>query len=195
MKKLLIGVGIALVILVLAGAWLRGTYNELVRSDEAVNGSWAQLENVLQRRLDLIPNLVETVRGYASHERETLEAVTNARARFAGAGTIPEKIDANQELSSVLGRLMVVVESYPDLKANQNFLWLQDELAGTENRIAVERRRYNEQVRDFNIKVRSFPVVLVAGMLGFEKAEMLEADPGAKSAPQVDFYAKEPGSA
>jgi LemA protein len=195
MKKLVVGLGIVVILVVLAGAWLRGTYNELVRSDEAVNGSWAQVENVLQRRLDLIPNLVETVRGYASHERETLQAVTDARAKFAGAGTIPEKIDANQQLSSVLGRLLLVVERYPDLKANQNFLRLQDELAGTENRIAVERRRYNEHVRDYNIKVRSFPTALFAGMLGFEKAKMLEADPGAGSAPQIDFSAKEPGRA
>lgn len=194
MKKLLIGLGI-LAILALPPLWLRATYNGLVRSDEAMSGSRAQLENVLQRRLDLIPNLVETVRGYASHERETLQAVTEARARFAGAGTIPEKIEADQQLSSALGELRLVVERYPDLKANQNFLRLQDELAGTENRIAVERRRYNEHVRAYNVKVRSFPAMLFAGAFGFETAAMLEAPPGAESVPEIDFSANEPGSA
>lgn len=181
-------VPIALVVIVLMiGGWLKGMYNGLVRTDEGVKAGWAQVENQLQRRYDLIPNLVETVKGYASHERETFEAVTNARARVGGAGSIGEKIDANNQLTSALSRLLVVAEAYPELKANQNFIQLQDELAGTENRISTERRRYNELVRDFNINVRSFPTVLLANMFGFQQAKMFESVAEAGQAPKVDF--------
>jgi LemA protein len=180
----------AIVILVVAGSlysFFKGTYNQFVTLDEAVKSSWAQVENQLQRRYDLIPNLVETVKGYAKQEKEVLVEVTNARARVGGATTVPDKISANNELSGALSRLLVVVEKYPDLKSNQNFLRLQDELAGTENRISVERRRYNEAVQTYNVAVRSFPANLLAGMYGFEKAAFFEAPAGAKAVPQVKF--------
>ena len=179
-----------IVILVLAGSlysFFKGTYNQFVTMDEAVKSSWAQVENQLQRRYDLIPNLVETVKGYAKQEQNVLVEVTNARARVGGATTVPDKIAANNELSSALSRLLVVVERYPDLKSNQNFLRLQDELAGTENRISVERRRYNEAVQAYNVAIRSFPANLLAGMYGFAKAAFFEAPAAAKAAPQVKF--------
>lgn len=187
MRKGIVIVGILVVLVLALGGWVRGQYNGLVTEDEAVKAGWAQVENQLQRRYDLIPNLVETVKGYAAHERETLEAVTEARARVGGAGTVDEKIEANQQLSSALSRLLLVVESYPDLKANQNFIRLQDELAGTENRIATERRRYNELVQSYNTRVRSFPTTIFAGMFGFERATIYEATPEAQTAPRVDF--------
>ncbi len=186
-RNLLIAV---VVILVLAGAvysFFKGTYNQFVALQEALNSSWAQVENQLQRRYDLIPNLVETVKGYAKQEQNVLVEVTNARARVGGATTVPDKITANNELSGALSRLLVVVERYPDLKSNQNFLRLQDELAGTENRIAVERRRYNEAVQAYNVAIRSFPANLLAGMFGFTKAAFFEAPAAAKAAPQVKF--------
>lgn len=183
---LLVLIVLVVIAVILVGRGI-GIYNGLVRADQEVKNAWAQVETQLQRRLDLIPNLVETVRGYASHERETLQAVTEARSRVAGAGSVAEKIESNQELSSALARLLVVVEQYPNLKADVGFRQLQDELAGTENRIATERRRYNETVRDFNVRVRSFPTVVLAGVLGFRSAEMFEAAAGAEQAPKVDF--------
>ena len=178
------------IVLVLAGSlysFFKGTYNKFVTLDESVKSSWAQVENQLQRRFDLVPNLVETVKGYAKQEKDVLVEVTNARARVGGATTVPDKISANNELSGALSRLLVVVEQYPDLKSNQNFLRLQDELAGTENRISVERRRYNESVQAYNVAIRSFPANLLAGMYGFEKAAFFEAPAAAKTAPQVKF--------
>lgn len=168
-------------------SYLKGTYNSLVTMDESVKAAWAQVENQLQRRYDLIPNYVETVKGYAAHEKEVLLKVTEARSRVAGAETVSEKIEANNSLSSALSRLLVVVEQYPDLKANANFIRLQDELAGTENRIAVERRRYNETVKDYNIKIRQFPTNLIAGMFGFQKAAFFEVPKEAQEAPKVRF--------
>ncbi|MFO8089618.1 MAG: LemA family protein [Desulfatiglandaceae bacterium] len=186
-KALLITVGILLLLAFSFLMFIRGTYNNLVAMDENVQGAWAQVENQLQRRYDLIPNYVETVKGYAAHEREVLTQVTEARAKVGGAGSIPEKIEANNQLSSALSRLLLVVERYPDLKASQNFIRLQDELAGTENRIAVERRRFNEAVRTYNTMIRSFPTNIIAGIFGFEKAVFFEAPPEARTVPQVKF--------
>jgi LemA protein len=186
-KILLIAV---IVILVLIGAFysfFKGTYNQFVSLDEGVKSAWAQVENQLQRRYDLIPNLVETVKGYAKQEKDLLVEVTNARARVGGASTVPDKIAANNELAGALSRLLVVVENYPELKSNVNFLRLQDELAGTENRIAVERKRYNDAVQAYNVLIRSFPSNILAGMFGFEKAAFFEAPAAAKTAPQVKF--------
>ena len=187
MKKSLIVVGVIVLIVLIFFFTVRGTYNRLVTLDEGVKTAWSQVENQLQRRMDLIPNYVETVKGYANQEREVLIAVTEARAKVAGAGSIEGKIGANNELTSALARLLVVVEQYPDLKSNQNFMRLQDELAGTENRIAVERRRYNESVRLYNTTVRSFPTNLLAGMFGFGKADLFEAPAAAEEPPKVTF--------
>ena len=188
MKKWMV-LGIVLIVLVgFPGCVALATYNTLVQRQEAMHESWAQVENVLQRRYDLIPNLVNTVKGYASHERGVLEEVTRLRSQWGEAKTLDEKVGAAQQLEGALGRLMVVVERYPDLKANQNFLALQDELAGTENRIAVERRRYNEVVRSYNVAVRSFPANLVARLTGFHlSTAYFEAGKEAKEVPKVQF--------
>lgn len=191
MKKIWITIIVVVVIGFAIGSSCVGKYNLLVTLDENVQTAWSQVENVLQRRFDLIPNLVNTVKGYASHENEVLTKVTEARAKVGQATTIPDKITANNELTSALSRLMVVVENYPDLKANQNFLSLQDELAGTENRISVERRRYNDTVREYNTYVRRFPNSLIAGIFGYSKKDAyFEAAPEAKDAPKVDFGTK-----
>lgn len=186
-KGILVALGVVLVLGLAVYGFFQSTYNSLVRLDEGVKASWSQVENQLQRRFDLIPNLVETVKGYAKHEREVLTDVTNARAKVGQAGSVPDKIAANNELTGALSRLLLVVERYPDLKANQNFLRLQDELAGTENRISVERRRYNEAVKELNVKTRSFPANIVAGMFGFKQAAFFEAPVAAKATPQVKF--------
>jgi LemA protein len=187
LKTVLIVVGILIVVVVIPLLYLKGTYNTLVTMDEGVKAAWAQVENQLQRRYDLIPNLVETVKGYAAHEKEVFIKVTEARSKVAGATSISDKISANNELSSALARLLVVVERYPDLKANTNFIRLQDELAGTENRISVERRRFNETVRVYNTKIRSFPTNIIAGMFGFEKAAFFEVPKERQEAPKVKF--------
>jgi len=187
LKTLLIIVGIIILIIVIPYSYIKGTYNSLVTMDESVKGAWAQVENQLQRRYDLIPNYVETVKGYAAHEKEVFVKVTEARSKVAGAGNIDEKIQANNQLSSALSRLLVVVERYPELKANTNFIRLQDELAGTENRIAVERRRFNETVKVYNIKIRTFPTNIIAGMFRFEKATFFEVPKERQEAPKVKF--------
>lgn len=186
-KTILIVVGLLVLLIVIPYSYLKGTYNSLVTMDETVKGAWAQVENQLQRRYDLIPNYVETVKGYAAHEKEVFVKVTEARSKVAGAANIDEKIQANNQLSSALSRLMVVVERYPELKANTNFIRLQDELAGTENRIAVERRRFNETVKVYNIKIRSFPTNIIAGMFGFEKATFFEVPKERQETPKVAF--------
>ena len=186
-RNFLIALIIILVVVFSTYSFFKGTYNTFVSLDEAVAGSWAQVENQLQRRYDLIPNLVETVKGYAKHEKSVFIDVTNARSKVGGAGNVSEKIKANNQLTTALSRLLVVVERYPELKANQNFIRLQDELAGTENRIAVERRRYNETVKTYNIKIRSFPANLLAGMYGFDKAAFFEAPEVAKAVPKIKF--------
>jgi LemA protein len=197
--KIFLGIVIVLVVIgFMVYSFFTRTYNNLVKLDEGVNNAWAQVQNVYQRRADLIPNLVETVKGYAAHERETLEAVIQARANATrpeiNAGEIlqnPQMFQqfeqAQSQLGAALGRLMVVVERYPDLKANVNFIRLQDELAGTENRIAVERRRFNETVQSFNQQVRVFPTNLLAGMFGFQSRQYFQASPAAQEAPKVDF--------
>lgn len=188
LQKILLIVAIVLVvIIVIPFMYLKGTYNSLVTLDESVKGAWAQVENQLQRRYDLIPNYVETVKGYAAHEKEVFVKVTEARSKVGGSGSIGDKIKANNQLSAALSRLLLVVERYPDLKANTNFIRLQDELAGTENRIAVERRRYNETVKIYNIKIRRFPTNMIAGMFGFEKAAFFEVPEERQEAPKVKF--------
>ncbi len=188
MKKSWIVLGSILFVLVLLGGCGVSGYNRLVTLNEAVPESWAQMENVLQRRYDLIPNLVNTVKGYAKHEQEVLTEVTRLRSQWGEAKTPQAKIQAAQGLEGALSRLMIVVERYPDLKANENFLRLQDELAGTENRIAVERRRYNQVIRDYNVTVRRFPTNVIAGIAGFEKSDAyFEAEETAKAAPKVSF--------
>lgn len=196
MKK---GGGVLLAVLgvIALGAMLVwGAYNGLVRMDERVKQAWAQVENVYQRRLDLIPNLVETVKGYAAHEKSTFTEVTEARAKAAGATSAdalsdPAKFQQFQEsqaaLSSALGRLLVVVEKYPDLKANENFLSLQAQLEGTENRIAVERGRFNEAAQIFNTGLRQFPTNWIGGLFGFKLKEYFKSDPNANIAPKVAF--------
>jgi LemA protein len=190
---------LVVVVLVVGGlfAWGVGVNNTLVRSEQGVNESFAQVQNVYQRRADLIPNLVETVKGFAAQERQVLEEVTRARASVAGVKVTPELVndpaafkkfqEAQAELGGALSRLLVVVEQYPNLKSDQNFLALQSQLEGTENRIAVERRRYNETVRDFNTQVRVFPASMVASFRGFREKPFFEAAPGADQAPKVKF--------
>lgn len=174
--------------LVVFGGTCASKYNQLVTLNESIQGSWAQVENVLQRRNDLIPNLVNTVKGYATHEKEIFEEVAMARSRLIGAPTINEKVQADTALSSALGRLLAISENYPDLKANQNFLALQDELAGTENRIATERMRYNTVVLQYNVLVKRFPSNLVAKFADFGTKEVyFQAAEGAKEAPKVSF--------
>ncbi|MDD5688099.1 MAG: LemA family protein [Elusimicrobia bacterium] len=188
MKKVWIILGvIVLLVLMLIGTYI-GNYNKLVTLSASIDGQWAQVENQLQRRNDLIPNLVKTVKGYMTHEKEVFTHIADARAKLAGAKTVDEKIKANQSLDSALSRLLVVVENYPDLKANQNFIRLQDELAGTENRVAVERMRYNEVVLGYNILVKRFPSNIIASMTGFTKKDAyFKAEEAAKSVPKVEF--------
>ena len=171
-------------------------YNSMVNKQEAVTSQWAQVQNSYQRRADLIPNLVSTVKGYASHEQETFTAVVEARSKATQMTVNPEDLteesiqqfqEAQGQLSSALGKLLMIRENYPELKANQNFLALQDELAGTENRIAVERNRFNETAREYNQYIRRFPHVIYAGMFGFKKKGYFEADAGSQTAPVVDF--------
>lgn len=196
-RGLLIGLGIVIVGIAIVALMFGGIYNGLVRAEEGVSEAWAQVENVYQRRLDLVPNLVETVKGYAAHERETLEKVIEARSKitqinlpkavFNDPQALTQFEEAQQGLSSALSRLLVVIEQYPDLKANQNFLTLQAQLEGTENRIAVERRRFNEIAREFNTRVRIFPDSVVARLAGFQRKSYFAADEGARVAPQVKF--------
>ena len=196
-KALLITVGV-IVLIVLFGALVFGdVYNNLVTKEEGVKSAWAQVENVYQRRSDLVPNLVATVKGYATHEKETLQNVVEARSKVSRINVSPEMLnnpdslakfqEAQTQLTSALSRLMVVVEQYPDLKASQNFLALQTQLEGTENRITVERKRFNEMAEDFNAFRRRFPNIVVAGARGFKNKAYFQADQDAKTAPQVKF--------
>src|SRR6185295_11977925 len=179
--------GIILLVLAAGGMLGISLYNRLVAEDEQVTGAWAQVQNVLQRRADLIPNLVETVKGYAAHEKEIFESVAEARGRLAGAASPKEAAAANAGLTSALGRLLAIAENYPNLKANENFVRLQNELAGTENRIATERMRYNDAVRLFNTSIKRYPAVFFARMFGFHEREYFEAAPEAQKVPEVKF--------
>lgn len=195
-KGCLIAVIAVVLVAVLIGIWGVGVRNSLVVKEEGVASAWSQVENVYQRRADLIPNLVETVKGYATHERETLEGVVNARAKATQITVDPENLDAETlrryqeaqgELGAALGRLLAVSENYPDLKANENFMQLQSQLEGTENRIAVERKKFNEVTREYNVAVRKFPASIIASMSGFDTKPYFEAAEGAEQAPKVEF--------
>lgn len=196
MKKSLGTGGIIIAVLVLVLIWGISAYNQLVGSEESVSKAWAQVENVYQRRLDLIPNLIKTVQGAADYEKSTLQAVIEARSKASSIQLNAENMSQEQlqaftqaqdELGSAISRLMLTVERYPELKANQNFLELQSQLEGTENRITVERQKYNQVVGNFNTQVRRFPKNIIAGMFGFEKKAYFEASAGAEQAPAVDF--------
>ncbi len=183
---------IVLIVIVLLLLWFGGTFishrNEMVRKRETVNADWSQVDVVLQRRADLIPNLVETVKGFAAHEEKVFGDIAAARAAMMGAKTPQDKIAANGQLDSALSRLLVVVENYPQLRSNENFLRLQDELAGTENRIAIERRRYNEAVQDYNTYISLFPNNIIASLSGFTRNDAyFKTDEGARQAPKVNF--------
>lgn len=195
MNKMTIGIGVAVLALILGFASYSG-YNDLVMLDEEVQTQWSEVENQYQRRADLIPNLVNTVKGYAKHEQSTLEGVINARAKATSVNIDPSKLDesslksfqAQQDaLSSSLARLMVVVEKYPELKSNEQFLNLQHQLEGTENRIAVARKDFNHVAKGYNTKVRTFPKSILASLFGFERRPYFEAQEGADVAPAVDF--------
>jgi LemA protein len=188
MKALLIILGIVVVLAILFGGQFIGIRNDLVTQRESIAGAWAQVDNVLQRRADLIPNLVETVKGFAKQEQAVIQSIADARAALMGARTPQERIAANNQLEGALSRLLVVVENYPQLKSNENFLRLQDELAGTENRIAVERRKYNEAVQRYNTTIELFPNNMVAALSGFQRNDAyFKTDPGARTAPKVAF--------
>ncbi len=188
MKGFLVGLGIAVIILIIAILGFTGVYNSIVSKHETITAKWAQVENQLQRRNDLIPNLVNTVKGYAAHEKTVFEDVTNARSQWTKATTQEEKVQSASKIDAALARLLLVVENYPNLKADRTFLALMDELSGTENRIAVERMRYNEAVRDYNITVRTFPGNFIAGMFGYKPAtEYFKAEEKAKAVPEVKF--------
>lgn len=187
MKKILIPFVVIIAIVALIAAMIVPSYNGFVSLEEDVNQSYAQIENQLQRRLDLIPNLVETVKGFANQEQEVINSITEARSNLAGANTVQEQANADAELSGALSRLLVVVENYPELKSSENFQQLSDELAGTENRIAVARQDYNGSVTEFNRKARSFPGNMIAGVFGFDEKEYFEADANASEVPEVDF--------
>lgn len=185
--KVLIGIGAALLLIIF---WFFGTRNSLVSLREDVEMQQAQIETTLQRRSDLIPNLVETVKGYTKHEEEVFTEIAEARTKLAGSiesGNMEDINEANSDLDSALSRLLAISENYPDLKASEQFTALQDELAGTENRIAVARQYYNEKVKTYNSKVQSFPTSIVAGMSGYYPMTYFEADEGAKEVPKVDF--------
>lgn len=193
MKKSTIGL---IVVICAIAIWLISSYNGMVKMDEEVSSAWSNVENQYQRRADLIPNLVNVVKGYASHEKETFEAVVSARSKATQVTVDPENLTpeklqeyqkAQGELGATLGRLLAITESYPELKANENFKELQAQLEGTENRISVERRNFNEIARNYNSSIRSFPRSIIAGMFGFEKRPYFEAEEGANKAPEVKF--------
>jgi len=187
-KGCFIFAGILILLIIVSGAWFISGYNKVAKLDEAVKAGWRQVDTVLQRRYDLIPNLVNTVKGYATHEKEIFTEITRLRSQWASAGTGQEKMKAAGELEGAISRLLVVAENYPDLKASENFLSLQAQLEGTENRIAVQRMRYNETVQTFNTYIRTFPGNIFAGIRGLsEPAPYFEAEEKARKVPKVEF--------
>jgi LemA protein len=187
LKIALIVVGVILLIGFMTFSWFRSGYDNVIAMDENIKGKWAQVENQLKRRYDLIPNLIETVKGYAGHEKELFENIANARTKYFQAGSVKDKVKASGQLEGFLSRLLVLREAYPDLKANQSFLKLQDSLEGTENRIAVERKRYNEAVQLLNTYIRTFFGRFFAAFAGVSSAEYFEIPEAEKEAPQVKF--------
>lgn len=188
MKIFLIVVGVLVVLGLIFGVSAKNTYNSLVTQREDIKGKWSQVDVVLQRRADLIPNLVETVKGYAAQEKGIMEALANARAALVSGRSPQEKIDANGQLENALSRLLVIVENYPNLKSNENFMRLQDELAGSENRIAIARRDYNESVQAYNTRIGLFPNNIIASMFGFHRDEAyFKTEPAARTVPKVGF--------
>ena len=196
--KVIIPVAVVVIIVLILYGSFAGTYNKMVTMEESVKASWSQVENVYQRRFDLIPNLVETVKGYASHESDTLTAVAEARASAGGVMNMSDELlddpaaferfqQAQSSLGGALQRLLVVTENYPELKANQNFMALQDQLEGTENRIAVERKRFNDEVRVYNTYIKQFPRMIIANLAGFDEKPYFESAQGAETAPKVEF--------
>ena len=186
-KGLLITLIVIAAILLIGGITVVSTYNGMLTKSEGVDGKFADIDNQLQRRADLIPNLVNTVKGYAKQEQDIINSVTDARSKLAGAKTIEDKSNANTELTNALNRLLVVVENYPDLKSSQNYMQLSDELAGTENRISQARRQYNEAVKEYNLSIRKFPASIIAGMFNFDKKPYFEAEEGSNKVPEVNF--------
>jgi LemA protein len=187
MKGGLVVVAVLAVLVLVIGGWAVSSYNGLIQSRTAVEQAWAQVENTLQRRNDLIPNLVETVKGIAQQEQAVFGAIADARARMAGAKSPEETIDAAHRMDTALGRLFVVVENYPQLRSSENFLRLQDEIAGTENRISVARGDYNTAVQQYNVQVQTFPTVIFARLMGFTPKPFFNATPGAETPPHVQF--------
>lgn len=186
-KILVVLIGIVALFVFVVIVWFIGTYNSLISADQSVNAKWSQVENQYQRRADLIPNLVETVKGYASHEKTVLEEVTKARSQWADAKTQPDKVQAAEGLDNAISRLMVVVESYPQMKANENFATLQVQLEGTENRVTVARMDYNDEVRSYNTRIKQIPTSFVAGIYGFQDKPYFEAEKGTENAQKVNF--------
>ena len=196
MKKGVIILIVVAVVVLGIFMWVKSTYNGIVTKQESVESAWSQVENVYQRRADLVPNLVATVKGYAAHEKETLEGVVNARSKATQMSIDPTKLDeeslkkfqsAQGELGNAIGRLLMITENYPDLKANENFKELQAQLEGTENRITVERQKFNESAKEYNTQIRHFPANIIAGMFGFDRKPYFEAKEGADEAPKVEF--------
>jgi LemA protein len=189
-KGAIIGIGIVAVLillLIIGSIFTIVPYNKLTRLDVQTDNTWAEVNNQFQRRNDLIPNLVSTVKGYATHEKDLFEHIADARARLAGASNVQDKMKASNELSGLLSRLLMVVENYPQLKANENFLALQNQLEGTENRLTVARNRYNEAVKNYNTAIREFPSNMIAGLFGFTPKQFFEAPQAAQQVPQVAF--------
>ncbi len=187
MKKSSIGIIIAIGIIVILGLILISNYNSIISSSEEVDNKFATIDTYLQRRADLIPNLINTVKGYTQQEQEIVKSITDAREKMVGATSVSEKAEANNELTSALNSLMVIVENYPDLKSSQNFIQLSDELAGTENRIATARRDYNEAVKEYNLKIKKFPTGIIAKMFGYGAKEYFQASDESQEVPNVQF--------